>query len=440
MQSFEDFNFNKQILTAIQEAGFTEPSPIQEKLIPLAMAGQDLMGIAPTGTGKTAAYVLPILMKLRYAQEDYPRALILAPTRELAMQIADVIKQLASHTGLRHAVIYGGLGPKTQIEQIKKGIDILVATPGRLLDLYLEGHLVLKKVNFLVIDEADKMMDMGFIGSLHRILEVIPRKRQNLLLSATMSDLVHKIAGDFMKFPTTVEIEQQATPAILVNQQLYFVPNRKTKINLMMTLLTDEENMNRVLIFCRTKETANQLHSFLARRLGEANVRVIHGNKGQHTRINTINKFKEGGLRILVATDVSARGIDVTNVSHVFNFDVPIIYEDYVHRIGRTGRANQTGEAITFCTESEQYHLKKIEKLIRKKIPVLSIPLGVFIEETAYDEKQDMAKEIDRQKRKEDPEFMGAFHEKAAAKQIIEREKNKARKEKAKTKKFRSRK
>ncbi|HEY1008416.1 MAG TPA: DEAD/DEAH box helicase [Sphingobacteriaceae bacterium] len=411
-QSFEDFKLNRQILNAVADAGYSVPTPIQQKAIIPILSGQDIMGIAQTGTGKTAAYVLPMLMKLKYAQGSDPRALILAPTRELAMQIEENIRLFAKYTDLRTVVIYGGLGPKVQKAELSKGVDILVATPGRFLDLYLEGDIPTKSLQFLVLDEADKMMDMGFIGSIHRILEVVPRKRQNLLFSATMSELVHKIAGDFLKFPLTVEVAPQATPAQTVQQVLYHVPNLRTKLNLLQHLLMNDEAFHRLIIFCKTKTVADNIYKFLERRYGDEGVRVIHANKGQNTRINSINAFKEGEIRILVATDVAARGLDVSNVSHVINFDVPIIIEDYVHRIGRTGRAYNTGDAITFCTPGEEYYVRKIEKLIRQQIPVANIPEQVFIEETPYEERQAIAREIDMQKRKENPEFKGAFHEK----------------------------
>ncbi len=412
MASFEDFKFNRQILNAIEDAGYSEPTPIQQKAIAPILSGQDIMGIAQTGTGKTAAYVLPLIMQLKYAQGNDARALILAPTRELAMQIEENIRIFSRYTDLRTVVIYGGLGPKTQIATLSAGVDILVATPGRFLDLYLKGHIPVKLLKHLVIDEADKMMDMGFIGSIHRILEVVPRKRQNMLFSATMSELVHKIAGDFLKFPTVVEVAPQATPAETVRQVVYHVPNLKSKLNLLQHLLKDDDNISKLILFCKTREVADNIYRFLERRYGAEQVRVIHANKGQNTRINSINAFRENEVRILVATDVAARGIDIQNVSHVINFDVPIVIEDYVHRIGRTGRAFNTGDAITFCNPAESYYLTKIEKLIRQSIPVADLPDAVFIEETAFDERQAIAREIDMQKRKEDPEFKGAFHEK----------------------------
>lgn len=426
-KSFEEFKLNRQILNAVADAGYTVATPIQEKAIGPVLSGQDIFGIAETGTGKTAAFVLPILMQLKYAQGENPRALILSPTRELAMQIAEQVKLFSTYTDLRSLVIFGGIGPKTQKEQIAKGVDILIATPGRFLELYLAGDINTQSLKFLVLDEADKMMDMGFIGSIHRILEIVPRKRQNLLFSATMSDLVQKIAGDFLKNPTIIETSQQATPAANVTQTLYHVPNFKTKINLLQYLLKDDEAFSRLIIFCKTKTVADNIFSFIERRYGAENVRVIHANKGQNTRINSINSFKEGNIRVLVATDVASRGIDVSDVSHVINFDVPIIIEDYVHRIGRTGRAFAKGDAITFATEAEQYYIRKIEKLIRQHIPVSEIPAGVYIDETPYEERQHIAREIDMQKRKDDPDFKGAFHEKKNAKVIEQKARDKAK-------------
>lgn len=421
-QKFEDFNFNKQLLEAISDAGYVTPTPIQQKAIPPIMSGQDVMGIAETGTGKTAAFVLPLLMKLKYAQGEHPRALILSPTRELAMQIAEHVALMGKYTDLRTVVLYGGVGPKAQIEALGRGVDIIVSTPGRFLDLYLASHIMPRSLKYFVMDEADKMMDMGFIGKLHRILEVVPRKRQNLLFSATMSALVHQIAGDFLEFPTVVEASEQATPARTVKQSIYYVPNLRTKINLLRYLLEDEEAFRRVIVFCRTRVTADQVSAYLSRIYGQDQVRVIHANKGQNTRINSMAAFKAGEIRILVATDVAARGIDVSEVSQVINFDVPIVTADYVHRIGRTGRALNVGEAITFCDPAEVYTVRDVEKLIRQQIPVSELPTEVQVEETGYEEKQRIAREIDQQRRKENPDFKGAFHEKKYPKKSIHAE------------------
>lgn len=411
-KTFEDFNFNKQILNAIADVGYTEPTPIQVKAIPPILNGQDVLGIAQTGTGKTAAYVLPIVMKLKYAQGNDIRALILAPTRELALQIEENAKQYSKYTDLRTVAIYGGLGPKTQIEQIGAGVDILIATPGRFMDLYIDGHINLKKLQMLILDEADKMMDMGFMPQINRVLEIVPKKRQNLLFSATMSEKVERLSDNFLLWPTKIEVTPQATPAQTVEQELYFVPNFKTKINLLKKFVEDDPEVSKLIIFCRSRSAAENVYRFLVRRFNENHVKVLHANKGQNTRINSINAFKNDEVRILVATDVAARGIDVSAVSHVINFEVPVVYEDYVHRIGRTGRAYHKGKAITFCNPAEEYYIRKIEGLIRQQIPVKDIPEGVFIEETSYEERQAIAKEIDNQKKKEDPEFKGAFHEK----------------------------
>jgi ATP-dependent RNA helicase RhlE len=416
-KTFEDFNFNKQILNAIADAGYELPTPIQVKAIPPILNGQDVLGIAQTGTGKTAAYVLPMIMKLKYAQGKDVRGLIIAPTRELAMQIEENVKLYAAYTDLRTVVVYGGLGPKSQIEQLKKGVDILIATPGRFLDLYLDGHIVTKKLQVLVLDEADKMMDMGFMPQINKILEIVPSKRQNMLFSATMSERIEKLAENFLLWPTKIEVTPQATPAETVSQELYFVPNFKTKINLLKTFVEDDPEVLKLIIFCRSRANAENVYKFLLRRFNDQHVKVLHANKGQNTRINSINAFKNDEVRILVATDVAARGIDVSAVSHVINFDVPVIYEDYVHRIGRTGRALSLGKAVTFCNPAEEYFVRKIEKLIRQQIPVSNIPSGVFIEETPYEEKQAIAREIDNQKKKDNPEFKGAFHEKKTANQ-----------------------
>lgn len=407
--SFENFNLNRQLLNAVADAGFDTPTEIQQKAIPLILGGQEVIGIAQTGTGKTAAYVLPILMKAKYAMGKEPRVLVLVPTKELTLQIASHFQQLAKYTDLRILPIYGGVGVKAQIEKMQEGVDILIATPGQFMEIYLRGELPIKLIKTVVLDEADRMMDMGFMPQLRKIFEVIPPKRQNLLFSATFSERIDRLSLEFLEFPVKIEVTPPATTATQVHQELYELPNLKTKINFLEYLLQDKEQFCRVMIFTRTREVADNVFKYLERKdLGP--VRVIHANKGQNTRINAVNEFKEGKLRILVTTDVTARGIDVTKVSHVINFDVPIMYEDYVHRIGRTGRAFQEGNAITFATPAELYHVKKIEALIREKIPVKQIPSAIVIEETSRDEAQQMAREIDWQKRKEDPSFKGAFH------------------------------
>lgn len=411
-QSFENFKLNKQLLEAIKDAGYTKPTPIQEKAIPLALAGHDVLGIAQTGTGKTAAYVLPILMKVKFAQGDHPRVLVLAPTRELVMQIEEAIVEFGKYTDLRYVCLYGGLGPKTQIEKIKQGVDIVIATPGRFLDLYQRGDIFLREIKTMVLDEADKMLDMGFMPQIRAILEVIPVKRQNLLFSATFGSRVENLAFEFLEFPERVEISEQATTAETIQQVKYLVPNIKTKMNILEYLLKDE-SLNRIIIFAKSRKNAETVFTHLDKKnLGT--IRVIHANKGQNTRINSMEDFKAGGVRILVATDVAARGLDISMVSHVVNFDVPLIYEDYVHRIGRTGRAEHEGKAITFYNPAEIYHFERIEEIIRMKVPEAEIPEEVDIAPTPFIEKQGYDREIDYQKRKEDPDFKGSFHDKKA--------------------------
>ncbi|WP_439582526.1 DEAD/DEAH box helicase [Dyadobacter bucti] len=410
---FEQFKLNRQLLNAVEEAGYTEPTPIQEQAIPLALAGQDILGIAQTGTGKTAAYTLPLLMRIKYAQGEHPRALILAPTRELAMQISEAITQLSKYTDIRTVVVFGGVGPKAQTDAIRKGVDIIVATPGRFMDLYFKEEIVVKHLNVMILDEADKMMDMGFMPQIRKLLEIIPTKRQNMLFSATFSEKVEKLSYEFLEFPTRIEVTPQATTAEMVSQSIYEVPNFRTKINLLTHLLRDEEAFNRVLVFTRSREVAGLVHqNLLERVVKDHELKVIHANKGQNTRTNSMEAFREGSVRVMVATDVVARGIDITEVSHVINFDVPLIYEDYVHRIGRTGRANHVGEAITFMTVADEYHIRKIENMIRMEIPRRELPEEVEVVATPHNERQDLLREIDNQKRKEDPTFLGAFHEK----------------------------
>jgi ATP-dependent RNA helicase RhlE len=410
-KSFLDFNLNPQLLRAVADLEYAFPTEIQLKCIPAFLGGQEVIGIAQTGTGKTAAYLLPLLMKTKFAQGKDPRALVLAPTKELVVQLAEHATQLARYTDLRILAMYGGVGMTAQIDQLRAGVDILVATPGRFMEIYLERELPTKGIRFLVLDEADRMMDMGFMPQLRKIIEVIPTKRQNALFSATFSAKVEALSAEFLEFPLKIEVTPQGTAARQVEQVVYQIPNLKTKINFLEHLLGDRKEFSRVVIFTRTKESADNVFRFIERKnLGP--VRVIHSNKGQNSRLNAVNEFKTGDLRILVSTDVTARGIDVTNVSHVINFDVPVVHEDYVHRIGRTGRAFQQGKAITFATPGEAYHIDKIERLIREKIPVSKLPLQLEVAKTPFAEKQKMAREIDNQRKKDNPEFKGAFHEK----------------------------
>ncbi len=417
--SFEELGLNRQLLNAIEEAGFKSPTEVQQKVIPLINAGHDVMGVAQTGTGKTAAFVLPLLMKAKYHQPQNPRVLILAPTRELAIQIRDHVAMFSTYLDIKFAAIYGGSGTKAQKESLEGGVDVLVATPGRFMDFYREQLFTTKHIKTLVLDEADKMMDMGFMPQIRKILEIIPVKRQNLLFSATMPEKVIELSHEFLEYPELVKVTPKIMTAQTVDQLLYAVPNFRTKISLLQHLITTYEStgeLQKAIIFTRTKASADNVFKFIQRKVTKE-VRVIHGNKDQNSRLNAINDFSAGEIGLLVATDVVARGIDISDVSHVINFDVPIIYEDYVHRIGRTGRAEKSGKAITFMNPAEAYHVDKIEKLIQQAIPKKELPKEVEIFPTEKEESQDMAREIDRQKKMENPDYKGAFHEKKKKKQ-----------------------
>ncbi|MGQ7869652.1 DEAD/DEAH box helicase [Sunxiuqinia sp. sy24] len=411
MTSFSELKVNKSILKVLGELGFEKPTPIQEKAIPVIRSGADVVGVAQTGTGKTAAYLLPIFMKLVKAEGDDPRVLILVPTRELAIQVGEDIEELTRYSNIRHAAVYGGIGWTKHAALIEPGIDILVATPGRLRDLYHAGAVSLKKIKTLVIDEADRMLDMGFMPQIRQLLEIIPVKRQNLLFSATFDEKVELMTEEFLDFPERVEVSPSATPAQLIKQSYYKVPNFKTKLNLVRHWLTDEEAFSRVLIFVRTKEHAENVFKVIKRKT-EGEKRILHSNKGQNARMNAIQAFKDGELRILISTDVSARGLDVSLITHVINFDLPQRYEDYVHRIGRTARANNHGEAISLIDPAEEFHLKQIEEVIRMPIEEMPLPEDLVIEPTGKSEFQEQMREVDRQKKMDDPDYQGAFHEK----------------------------
>lgn len=407
--SWESFKLNKQLLQGIADCGFSVPTEIQKRCIPAIAGGQQVIGIAQTGTGKTAAYLLPVLLKLRYHQGSAPRALVLAPTKELVIQITNHGRALANHTDLRITALYGGVGPKAQLDELEQGTDLIVATPGRFMELYLREGVPAKFIQTLIIDEADRMMDMNFMPQLRKIFEVLPSKRQNLLFSATFSPRVEKMSQEFLDFPLRIEVTPQATVARMISQYQVRVPNFKTKLNLLSHWLKDAA-WSRVIIFTRTREAADNISKYLER-TGSGTVKAVHANKGQNTRINAIREFSEGTVRILVATDVAARGIDIEKVTQVINFDVPVVYDDYVHRIGRTGRASNTGDSYTLVSPSDEYHLSKIESVIKEKVSILRIPDDVIIEETPYPESQVMARAIDQQRRKEDPDYQGAFHD-----------------------------
>ena len=365
---FSALGFNSNILKAVQEAGYTEPTPIQTAAIPLLLAGNDLIGIAQTGTGKTAAFVLPILDRLSATSADPQRrgtrALIVTPTRELAAQIEENVRAYGKHLNLRMATIFGGVGEHNQIQALRSGVDIIVATPGRLLDLMGRHYADFTGLKFLVLDEADRMLDMGFLPSIRQIVKGLPVKRQTMLFSATLSKDIEQLTHQFLRTPKMVQIGRRANPAESVTQLVYEVP-KHLKGALLLHLLKDE-SLDTVLIFSRMKHSADRI----ARALENAGIRTatLHSNKSQNQRLRALKDFKSKAVRVLVATDIAARGIDVDGISHVVNYDFPMHSEDYVHRIGRTGRAHAVGDAISLVTPEDHSALASLERFIGRGI------------------------------------------------------------------------
>ncbi len=367
--TFQDLNLIEPIQKALVEEGYTTPTPIQAEAIPLVIDGNELLGCAQTGTGKTAAFSIPIIQRI-YNQmggvKKYGgiKALILTPTRELAIQIGESFAAYGRHTGLSHTVIFGGVGQKPQTDALRKGVDILVATPGRLLDLISQGFIKLHTLEYFVLDEADHMLDMGFIHDIKRILPLLPKRRQSLFFSATMPPEIEKLANSILTKPEKVEVTPASSTVDKINQYLYYT---EKKVDLLIELLQDPK-MESVLIFTRTKHGADKVVKILNRY--KIPSEAIHGNKSQNARQRALTNFKSGETRVLIATDIAARGIDVDDLSHVINYELPNIPETYVHRIGRTGRAGRTGVAYSFCNAMEMPLLKDIEKLIGKRIEV----------------------------------------------------------------------
>jgi ATP-dependent RNA helicase RhlE len=365
--SFRILGLEAKILQAVQEAGYTEPTPIQTAAIPPIIAGQDLIGIAQTGTGKTAAFTLPILTKLAAqpaGQQRRTRALVIAPTRELAVQIEENVKIYAKHLSMTVATVFGGVGEHGQIRALRAGTDIIIACPGRLLDLMGQRCADFSQLQFLVLDEADRMLDMGFLPSIKRIVQQLPKQRQTLMFSATLSREIESLTHEFQRSPKTVQIGRRANPAETVTQLVYEAP-KHLKTPLLLHLLRDPQ-MDMVLVFSRMKHSADRL----ARQLEQAGIRTatLHSNRSQNQRLKALKDFKSGAVRVLVATDIAARGIDVDGISHVVNYDFPMHVEDYVHRIGRTGRAHAVGDAISFVTPEDHKELRALERFIGRGI------------------------------------------------------------------------
>lgn len=370
--TFEQLNIINPITEALKSEGYLNPTPIQEKAIPVLLLGKDLLGSAQTGTGKTAAFAIPILQKL-YSPSQLPRrfrtikALVLTPTRELAMQIQESFRVYGQNLGVKSVVIYGGVKQKSQTEALKAGLDVLIATPGRLLDLLNQGFIDLKNIQYFVLDEADRMLDMGFINDVKKIIHEIPKKRQTMLFSATMPKLISELANTILIDPVRIAIDPVETTVDAIEQKIYYVLKRN-KTNLLMHIL-EETKTQSALVFTRTKHGANKLVKELG--LNKIYAEAIHGNKSQGARTSALAKFKSHELRILVATDIAARGLDIEKLGLVVNFDLPEVPETYIHRIGRTGRAGLSGESISFCSEEETNLLKDIERHIGKKIPLI---------------------------------------------------------------------
>ncbi|MBL7972359.1 MAG: DEAD/DEAH box helicase [Prolixibacteraceae bacterium] len=410
--TFQELNLNTPLLNALNDLGFENPTPIQEKVYPVVSSGRDAVGIAQTGTGKTFAYLLPILRQLKFSDQKHPRILIVVPTRELVLQVVGEVEKLTKYMNVRVIGVYGGTNINTQKQVVYNGMDILVATPGRLVDLVMTGVLRLKSIQKLVIDEVDEMLNLGFRPQLMSFMESLPVKRQNLMFSATLTEEVATLIDSYFYEPVTIEIESQRTPLEQIAQYFYAVPNFFTKINLLENLLTNAEEFNRVLIFAASKQVADRI-SELIEPLFPEQTGVLHSNKSQNYRINSLERFKNGTNRILIATDVASRGLDIIGISHVINFDVPEIPEDYIHRIGRTGRAEQSGIAITFVNEPEMKHLSVIEQFINRHLEEKPLPSGLKISNVFTDEERPVLFDKDYiGKPKGIAESQGAFHEK----------------------------
>jgi ATP-dependent RNA helicase RhlE len=368
MSNFESLGLSKQLLQSVKKEGYTAPTPVQEQAIPLLLKGHDVLGVAQTGTGKTAAFALPVLQIL--ARKEIKgrrkiRTLVLTPTRELAAQINERFAAYSEHLSIYHQVIFGGVSQKPQVKSLRRGIDILVATPGRLLDLIEQGFIDLENIEFFVLDEADRMLDMGFIRDIKKVIKLLPKKRQNLLFSATMPSSIADLANSFLNDAVMIDLSPEEITVERIEQSVMFV-EKQNKINLIIDII-NENQVKRGIIFTRTKHGANRLVKKLDRSGIES--AAIHGNKSQGARTRALAAFRNGDIPLLVATDIASRGIDIEGVTHVFNYDLPNEPESYVHRIGRTARAGRSGVAYAFCDESESGYLVGIQRLIGKQIP-----------------------------------------------------------------------
>ena len=412
--TFDDLNLNTPLLSALDDMGYTNPTTIQHRVFPIVMSGKDVCGIAQTGTGKTFAYLLPCLRQWKFSKDKAPQILIIVPTRELVAQVVAGVKSLTPYMSLVVVGVYGGVNINTQKLEVEKGVDVLVATPGRLYDLAMNGAFKTKMIKKLVIDEVDEMLNLGFRTQLKNILDLLPQKRQNLMFSATITEDVEALIETYFNDPVRVEAAPTGTPLENIIQTAYQLPNFYTKVNLLELLLSEDETMTKVLVFAATKHLADQLYEQLESKFpGTAG--VIHSNKEQNHRFNTVKQFQEGNYRFIIATDIVARGIDIAEVTHVINFDTPEVPENYIHRIGRTGRADKKGIAITFITPREIPFQEAIESLMKYKIPITTPPENLVISDVlTEDEIPKVFMKIIQVKAPNKEEVGPAFHTKSA--------------------------
>nr|WP_322626413.1 DEAD/DEAH box helicase [uncultured Flavobacterium sp.] len=390
MPTFLDLDLPKSLQKAIDELGFTTPTPIQERAMPVIMSGRDMMGIAQTGTGKTFAYLLPILKQWKFMPTDTPRVVVIVPTRELVVQVADEVEKLVKYMSVRVLGVYGGVNINTQKTNVYEGVDILVGTPGRVMDLALDNVIRFDALQKLVIDEFDEILNMGFRFQVTSILSMMKDKRQNILFSATMTDEVDEMLNDFFDFPEEVSLAPSGTPLEKITQTGYIVPNFLTKVNLLKVLLQGE-SVERALVFVNNKKTADLVMTMLEKDYG-GQFGVIHSNKSQNYRLNTMAEFQRGELRGIVTTDVMARGLDISDITHVINMEFPEVPEQYIHRIGRTGRADKEGTAVSFVSPREEEIQLAAEVLMEKELDVLPLPEGLKIEEKLLEFEKDKKK------------------------------------------------
>ncbi len=411
METFDALNLTKPLQNAIADLGFDKPTPIQKEACPVILSGKDMVGIAQTGTGKTIAYLLPILKDLKFSKQINPRVLILVPTRELVLQLVKDINKLTKYMSIRALGVYGGTNINTQKKAVAQGCDILVATPGRLYDLAVTGILQLNGIKKLVIDEVDIMLDLGFRPQLTNIFDLLKERRQNLMFSATMTEEVDALIDEFFIVPAKISIAVSGTPLENIEQKCYPVKNFYTKVNLLSHLLENKEEFSKALVFVSSKKNADKLFEAIEEKYGTESC-IIHSNKSQNYRIRSIEQFDEGVNRILVTTDIMARGLDLEKISHVINIDTPTFPENYMHRIGRTGRAEQAGKTILFYTEKEEEAKARIEKLMDYKIPIVEFPEEVPISKELIAEELPKMPEIKNPHKKSTEKRGAAFHEK----------------------------